>query len=339
MAIHPIPGSAEVLSGRDTPDVKTEISVEKREKTEAASSLGSTCSNSTVASAKLEFRNVAVPLGSDTLIAESQADPCEKSLLRSSSGSSVKVSEEEPCRTRRLATSAVTLETSSSVSSLCQGDGAGVGLQGPSSVSEQAVGRQGNESYNGSKAETGICEEPSPREGKEASPAADTSSPSKDSALSVDVCDVFDESLNRETHNSCMLGLDNVSTCSTNSEELDENSSHILGSNSSLHKAVQKPTKNENSGKASRFLVFSKMTSFRKTKPASLENQGSSSLFGSKAKIEELDAGKDDEDTASLLSFKSCSSGLVFHRKESYTSEYSDDDDFFYERPSSGSIC
>ncbi|XP_068880417.1 rho guanine nucleotide exchange factor 4 [Aphelocoma coerulescens] len=334
LATHLIPGSTEVLSGRDKPEVKTEISVEKREKTEAVSSLGFTCSNSTVASAKVEFRNVAVPLGSDKLIAESQEDPCEKSLIKSPSGSSVKVSEvseEEPCRTRRLVTSAVTLETSSSVSSLCQGDSADVGLQGPSTVSEQAGGRQGNESCNGSKAE--ICEEPSPREGKEGSPAADTSSPSKDGALSLDVCDVFDESLNRETHNTFMLGLDNLSTCSTNSEELDENSSHILGSNSSLHKAVQKPTKNENSGKASRFLVFSKMTSFRKTKPASLENQGGSSLFGSKVKIEELDAGKDDEDTASLLSFKSCSSGLVFHRKESYTSEYSDDDDLFYEKP------
>ncbi|KAM7043597.1 rho guanine nucleotide exchange factor 4 isoform 1-T1 [Acridotheres tristis] len=330
LATHPIPGSAEVLSGRDTAEVKTEIS---EEKTEAVSSFGFTFSNSAAASTKVEFGNVAVPLDSDRIIAESQTDPCEKSLIKSPSGSSVKVSEEEPCRTGTLVSGAVTLETSSSGRSLCQGDGSGVSLQGPSIVSGQAVGRQGKESCNGSKEEAGICEEPSPREGKEGSPAEDTSSPSKDSALSLDVSDVFDESLNRETHSTFMLGLDNVSTCSTNSEELDENSSHTLGSNSSLHKAVQKPTKNENSGKASRFLVFSKMTSSRKTKPASLENQGSSSIFGSKAKIEELDIAKDDEDTASLLSFKSSSSGLVFHRKESYTSEYSDDDDLFYERP------
>ncbi|XP_015492958.2 rho guanine nucleotide exchange factor 4 isoform X1 [Parus major] len=323
LATHPIPGRAEVLSGRDTAEVKPEISEEEREKTEAVSSLGFTCCNSTVTSAKVEFRNAAVLLGSDTIIAESQADPCEKSFIKSRSGSCVKVSREEPCRTG-------TLETSSSVSSVGQGDGAGVSLQGHSMVSKQAVGRQGKASCNGSEEETGICEEPSPREGKEGSPAEDTSSPSKDSALSLDVSDVFDESLNRETHSTFMLGLDNISTCSTNSEELDENSSHTLGSNSSLHKAVQKPTKNE---KASRFLVFSKMTSFRKSKLASLENQGSSSIFGSKAKTEELDVGKDDEDTASLLSFRSCSSGLVFHRKESYTSEYSDDDDLFYERP------
>ncbi|KAM3669839.1 rho guanine nucleotide exchange factor 4 isoform 1-T1 [Ammospiza maritima maritima] len=426
LATHPAPGSAEVLSGRDTTEVKPEISEEKREKTEVISSLGLTCSNSAVASAELEFRNVAVALGSDTLPAEIQTDPCEKTLVKSPSGSSVELSEDEHCRGRPLVTGAVPLETSSSVSSVCQeggagvslegpstvksqgrddvmtfeeepcrtkrgfefrreqlarsgfgnlgrsddqvskeeeckahgsteeglnitragtlemssnvsslwqGDGAGVSLHWPSMVSEQAVGRQGKESCKGSKEETGICEEPSSREGKEASPAEDTSSPSKDSALSLDVSDVFDESLNRETHSTFMLGLDNVSTCSTNSEELDEISSHILGSNSSLHKAVQKPTKNEYSGKSSRFLVFPKMTSFRKTKPASWESQGSSSIFGSKVKMEELDVGKDDDDTASLLSFKSCSSGLVFHRKESYTSEYSDDDDLFYERP------
>lgn len=427
LAIHPIPGSAEVLSDRDTAEVKAEISEEKREKTEAISSLGFTCSNSVVASAKVEFRNVALPLSSDTIIAESQTDPCEKSLVKCPSGSRVRVSEEGPCRAGTLGTGtlessssvssmcqgnaagvrfwtlegpsavksqarrgmmtseeepcktkqsfefkpeqlrksgfryprtshyqvskeegfkayrstgkglnitrAVTLETSSSVSSLCQGHGAGVSLQGPSIFSKQAVGRQGKERCNGSNEERGICIEPSPWERKEGSSAEDTSSPSKDSALSLDVSDVFDESLNRETHSTFMLGLDNVSTCSTNSEELEENSPHILGSNSSLYKTVQKPTRNENSGKASKFLVFSKMTSFRKTKPASWENEGSSSIFGSRAKTEELDVGKDDEDTASLLSFKSCSSDLLFHRKESYTSEYSDDDDLFYERP------
>ncbi|RMC02331.1 hypothetical protein DUI87_21499 [Hirundo rustica rustica] len=428
LAIHPLPGSTEIPSGKDAAEVKPETSEEKREKTEAASFLGLTCSNSAVSSAKVEFRNVALPLGSHTIIAESQMDSCEKSLVKCPSGSGVKASEEGSCRTGTLVSGAVTLETSSSVrsvyrgggagvslegpsvstvksqgrgdlmaseeepcktksgfefktgelgksgfrnpgmshyqvskeegfkahrstekglnitsamtldtssstSSLCEGHGADVSPQGPSIVSEQAIGRQGNERCNGSNEKPGICVEPSLWERKEGSPAEDTSSPSKDSALGLDVPDVFDESLNRETQSTFMLGLDNVSTCSTNSEELDENSSHTLGSNSSLHKTVQKPTKNENSGKASKFLVFSKMTSFRKTKPASWENQGSSSIFGTKAKTEELDVGKDDEDTASLLSFRSCSSGLLFHRKESYTSEYSDDDDLFYERP------
>ncbi|XP_032553276.1 rho guanine nucleotide exchange factor 4 isoform X1 [Chiroxiphia lanceolata] len=370
LAAHPIPGSVEVPPDRDTAEVEPKVSEEKREKNDAVSSLGFTCSNPTVTSEEVEFRSVTVPLSNDTLSAESQTDPCEELLIKSHSTGGVKVSEEEPCRTqtdfeleqfrksgsRKPGTrddqvskeeefkahqgreeglcviSAVTLETSSSVSSLCPGDGAD-DLQGPSIVSEQAVGRQGNEGCNGSKEEIGICEGPSPREGRQGSAAEDTANPSKDSALSLDVSDVFDESVNREIHNTCLLGLDNISTCSTNSEEMDDNLSHILGSNSSLYKAVQKPTKNENSGKASRFFVFSKMTSFRKTKPTTAENQGSSSFFGSKAKIEELEAGKDDEDTASLLSLKSCPSGLVFHRKESYTSEYSDDDDLFYERP------
>ncbi|KAK4819962.1 hypothetical protein QYF61_016116 [Mycteria americana] len=370
LATHLIPGSAEVLPGRDTAEEKPEFSQEKREKTDALSSLGFSCSNPTVTSAKVEFRSVTVPLGNDILIAESQADQCEEALLKSHSRSAVMISEKEPCRTKTrfeleteqfrkswaetrddqvskeeefkahqgreeslYITSAVTLEMCNDVSNLCQGDGADVDLQGPSIISEQAVDRQGTEGCNGSKEQIGICEEPSPSEGKEGSLAEDTASPSKDSALNLDVSDVFNYSVKRETHNACMLGLDNISTCSANSEEMDENSFHILGSNSSLYKAVQKPTKNGNSGKASRFLVFSKMTSFRKTKPATAENQGSSSFFGSKAKIEELDTGKEDEDTESLQSFKSCSSVSAFHRKESYTSEYSDDDDLFYERP------
>ncbi|KAM6259310.1 rho guanine nucleotide exchange factor 4 isoform 1-T1 [Spheniscus humboldti] len=369
LATHLVPGSAEVLPGRDTAEFKPEVSQEKREKTDAVSSLGFTFSNSTVTSAKVEFRSVTVPLGNDILIAESQADQCEEVLLKSHSRSGVMISQKEPCRTKTgfeleteqfrksqaetrddqvskeeefkahqgreeglCITSAVTLETCN-VSNLCQEDGADVDLQVPSIISEQAVGRQGTEGCNGSKEQISICEEPSPSEGKEGFPAEDTASPSRDSRLNLDVSDVFNYSVKRETHNACMLGLDNISTCSTNSEELDENSFHILGSNSSVYKAVQKPTKNGNSGKASRFLVFSKMTSFRKTKPATAENQGSSSFFGSKAKMEELDAGKEDEDTESLQSFKSCSSGSAFHRKESYASEYSDDDDLFYERP------
>ncbi|KAM6389761.1 rho guanine nucleotide exchange factor 4 isoform 2-T2 [Pluvialis apricaria] len=369
LATHFIPGSAEVLPGRDTAEEKPEVSQEKREKTDAVSSLGFTCSNSTVTSEQVEFRSVTVPLGNDILIAESQADQCEEALLKSHRRSGVMISEKEPCGTKTgfeleteqfrkswaetrddevskeeefkahqgreeglCITSAVTLEMCNG-SNLCQGDGADVNLQGPIIISEQAGGRQGTEGCNLPKEQIGICEELSPSEGKGGSAAEDAASPSKDSTLNLDVSDVFNCSMKRETHNACMLGLDNISTCSTNSEEMDENSVHILGSNSSLYKAVQKPTKNGNSGKASRFLVFSKMTSFRKTKPAIAENQGSSSLFGSKAKMEELDAGKEDEDTESLQSFKSCSSGSAFHRKESYASEYSDDDDLFYERP------
>ncbi|KAK2514396.1 hypothetical protein Q9233_014973 [Columba guinea] len=369
LATHLIPGGAEVLPGRDTAEEKTEVSQEKREETDAVSSSGLIYSNSMVTSAKVEFESVTVPLDYNTLIAESQADQCEEAVFKSHSRSGVMISEKEPCRTktgfeiereqlRRSwaeirddqvskeeefkvhqggeegldISSAVTLERCN-VSDLCRGDGADADHQGPIIISEPAAGRQGIESCNDSIEQMGICEEPSPGEGKEGSPAEDTASPSKDSTQNPDVSDYLNCSVKRETHETCVLGLDNISTCSTNSEEMDENSFHIPGGHSSLYKAVQKPTKNGNNGKASRFLVFSKMTSFRKTKPAITENQGSSSLFGTKAKMEELGAGKEDEDTESLQSFKSCSSGSAFHRKESYTSEYSDDDDLFYERP------
>ncbi|XP_069721072.1 rho guanine nucleotide exchange factor 4 isoform X1 [Phaenicophaeus curvirostris] len=369
LATRPIPGSAEVLPGREEAEEKLEFSQEKSEKTDAVSSLGLTCNNSTETTAKVEFRGVIVPLGNDVLIAESQAGQCEV-LLKSHSRSGVMISEKDPCGTKTgfeleteqfrksqaetkddqvskeeefkalqgrkegsYVTSAITLETCS-VGYLCQGEPANVDLQGPSIISEQAVGRQAAGDWsNCSNEQIGTCEEPSPSEGKEGSSAEDTASPSKESTLNLDVSNVFNSSEKRETHNTCMLGLDNISTCSTNSEEMDENLFHTLGSNTSLYKAAQKPTKNGNSGKASRFLVFSKMTSFRKTKPVTAENHGSSSFFGSKARMEELDAGKEDEDTESLQSFKSYSFGSAFHRKESYASEYSDDDDLFYERP------
>ncbi|OPJ79233.1 hypothetical protein AV530_005130 [Patagioenas fasciata monilis] len=287
LATHLIPGGAEALPGRDTAEEKTEVSQEKREETDAVSSSGFIYSNSTLTSAKVEFGSVTVPLDNNTLIAESQADQCEEAVFKSHSRSGVMISEKEPCRTktgfelereqlRRSwaeirddqvskeeefkvhqggeegldISSAVTLERCN-VSDLCQGDGADADHQGPIIISEQAASRQGTEGCNDSMEQMGICEEPSPGEGKEGSPA-DTASPSEDSTQNPDASDHLNCSVKRETHDACMLGLDNISTCSTNSEEMDENSFHVLG---------------------------------------------------------------------------------AFHRKESYTSEYSDDDDLFYERP------
>uniref|UniRef100_A0A669QV87 Rho guanine nucleotide exchange factor 4 n=1 Tax=Phasianus colchicus TaxID=9054 RepID=A0A669QV87_PHACC len=357
-------GNAEPLHDGDTAEGKTDISQEQSKK--AVSSFALTSSNSTITSGKVEFSSVTAPLSNDALIAENPADKCEEVLLKSGSRSGVMILETEPHGAKTdleleteqfrkpwaetkddqvtkeeefqahqgreedgCVTRAVVLEKCS-VSSLNEGDGAYEDLQGPSSTSEQVVGDEG---CSGSNEPRVFCEEPPPRGGMEASPAENTASSRKDSAWNLDVCDVFNYSVKREAHSACCMGLDNISTCSTNSEEMDENAFHVLGSNSSLHKAVQKPTKNGNSGKASRFFVFSKMTSFRKTKPVTAENQGSSSIFGSGAKTEELEGGKEDEDTESLQSFKSCSSGSAFHRKESYASEYSDDDDLFYERP------
>ncbi|OXB55344.1 hypothetical protein ASZ78_000691 [Callipepla squamata] len=357
-------GNAEPLHDGDTADEKTEISQEQSKK--AVSSLALISSNSTIMSGKLEFSSVTAPLSSDVLIAENPADKCEEVLLKSHSRSGVMVYETEPHRAKTdmeleteqfrkpwaetkndrvtkeeefkahqgreedgYITRAVVVGTCS-VSNLCGREGAYEDLQQPSITSEEVVG---DEVCSGSNEQRGTSEEPPPREGMEASPAENTASSRKESAWSLDMCDVFNYSVKREAHSVCCMGLDNISTCSANSEEMDESSFHVLGSNSSLYKAVQKPTKNGNSGKASRFFVFSKMTSFRKTKPVAAENQGSSSFFGSRAKTEELDGGKEDEDTESLQSFKSCSSGSAFHRKESCASEYSDDDDLFYERP------
>ncbi|XP_027753752.1 uncharacterized protein LOC114064689 [Empidonax traillii] len=97
LATQPIPGSAEVPPDRDTAEIKPEVSEEKREKTDAVSSLGFTCSNPTATREEVEFRSVTVPLSNDTLNAESQTDPCKEVLIKSHSPSSVKVSEEEPC--------------------------------------------------------------------------------------------------------------------------------------------------------------------------------------------------------------------------------------------------
>ncbi|XP_065604005.1 rho guanine nucleotide exchange factor 4 [Cyrtonyx montezumae] len=355
-------GNAEPLHDGDTAEEKTEISQEQSKKT--VSSLALISSNSTIMSGKLEFSSVTAPLSSDVLIAENPADKYEEVLLKSHSRSGVVVFETEPHRAKTdleleteqfrkpwaetkndrvtkeeefkahqgreedgYITRAVVVGTCS-VSNLCGREAAYEDLQQPSITSEEVVG---DGVCSGSNKQRGTCEEP--REGMEASPAENTASSRKESAWSLDMCDVFNYSVKREAHSVCCMGLDNISTCSANSEEMDESSFHVLGSNSSLYKAVQKPTKNGNSGKASRFFVFSKMTSFRKTKPVAAENQGSSSFFGSRAKTEELDGGKEDEDTESLQSFKSCSSGSAFHRKESCASEYSDDDDLFYEKP------
>uniref|UniRef100_A0A8C2YDA0 Rho guanine nucleotide exchange factor 4 n=1 Tax=Coturnix japonica TaxID=93934 RepID=A0A8C2YDA0_COTJA len=366
-------GNGEPLHGGDIAEEKKDISqaeekkdISQEQSKKAVSSFAFTSNNSTMVSGKVEFSSVTDPLSNDMLIAENPMDKCEDVLLKSDSRSGVVIFETEPRRAEtdveleteqfgkqraeikddqvtkeeefqahqvgeedEYVTRVVVLETCN-VSNLSEGDGAYEDLQGSSSTSEQVVGDEG---CSGSNEPRGICEEPPPREGMEASPAENTASSRKDSAWNLDVCDVFNYSVKREAHSACCMGLDNISTCSANSEEMDENSFHVLGSNSSLYKAVQKPTKNGNSGRASRFFVFSKMTSFRKTKPIAAENQGSSSFFGSRAKTEELDGGNEDEDTESLQSFKSCSSGSAFHRKESYASECSDDDDLFYERP------
>ncbi|XP_058846096.1 uncharacterized protein LOC117423322 isoform X6 [Acipenser ruthenus] len=67
--------------------------------------------------------------------------------------------------------------------------------------------------------------------------------------------------------------LQDADGISTNSEEMDDNFYTFLGSNNSLHKAVQKQTsKSSTTGKTSKS-VFSKMPSFRRKKKASRDNK------------------------------------------------------------------
>ncbi|XP_060097882.1 rho guanine nucleotide exchange factor 4 isoform X1 [Heteronotia binoei] len=141
-----------------------------------------------------------------------------------------------------------------------------------------------------------------------------------DASLKIDNLDVVSKT-----------SLDNISTGSTNSEETDENMFNFQGNNSSFYKAVQKNNQakvTEKSPKHSKFLGFSKMASFRKTKPMIAENQGST-----KNKREELGRQEEGEVEDSTKSLQNSSSSSTSHSKDSCLAEYSDDDDLFYERP------
>ncbi|XP_062988517.1 LOW QUALITY PROTEIN: rho guanine nucleotide exchange factor 4 [Elgaria multicarinata webbii] len=135
--------------------------------------------------------------------------------------------------------------------------------------------------------------------------------------------DICDSSVKMNNQDNSTTGLDNVSMGSTNSEEMDENVFNFLGSNNSFYKAVQRNSKagaTEKSAKHLKFLAFSKMASFRKSKLTFAESQDSI-----KTKAEILDGDKGDEVEEGLKSISSSS--------PAFQSEYSDDDDLFYERP------
>ncbi|KAJ6669132.1 hypothetical protein lerEdw1_007941 [Lerista edwardsae] len=138
-------------------------------------------------------------------------------------------------------------------------------------------------------------------------------------------------SVKTDNQDKTTMGLDNISTSSTNSEEMDENILNFLGSNSSFYRAVQRNRKAmapEKSPKQSKFLSFSKMASFRKTKLMTAESQESI-----KAKTEPLDVDKRNELEDELRCIQSSSSICALQSKENCLAEYSDDDDLFYERP------
>ncbi|XP_020658732.3 rho guanine nucleotide exchange factor 4 isoform X1 [Pogona vitticeps] len=129
--------------------------------------------------------------------------------------------------------------------------------------------------------------------------------------LNPDTCDTSGKA---DSQDNSTVGLDNISLGSTNSEE---NLFNFPGINSSFYKAVQRNNKagaTEKSAKHSKFLAFSKMASFRKNKLMSPENQDSI-----RTKTERLDGSKGEE----------MEDGL----KPVSLTEYSDDDDVFYDRP------
>uniref|UniRef100_A0A8C3I1N2 Rho guanine nucleotide exchange factor 4 n=1 Tax=Chrysemys picta bellii TaxID=8478 RepID=A0A8C3I1N2_CHRPI len=366
LPIQPISGNEEVTAAGSTGQEESEIVQQQVERTDPDLSLKLSCSGFPVTTIKNESSGANLHLEDVTIPSKEKADACIGAHLKSPGIIIGGICPVEPCRTNAgvqsetellkkslfetrdskvteenefnisqgleqdiCGTSATALEKNR-ISGLCQGDGAYGDTFGSIISCVHRLEKKETESCNISKEQIGISEDSPSRELKLGSTVEELASLSKDNEQNPNETDAFNCIVKTESQEASALGLDNVSTSSANSEEMDENSFHFLGSNSSLYKAVQKQTK---TGKPSKFLVFSKIASFKKTKTAAAENQGSSSFFGSKTKTEELDAGKEDDDTESLQSFKSSSPSSAFQRKESYTSEYSDDDDLFYERP------
>ncbi|XP_008104692.2 LOW QUALITY PROTEIN: rho guanine nucleotide exchange factor 4 [Anolis carolinensis] len=141
--------------------------------------------------------------------------------------------------------------------------------------------------------------------------------------------DICENSVKADNQDNSTAGLDNISTGSTNSEEMDENLCNLLGSSNSFYKTLQRNNKvgtTDKSAKHSKFLAFSKMASFRKTKLASAESQDS---IQTKTEVIDGDKGEEMEDSVKPID----SPTSAFQSKENSFAEDSDDDDLFYEKP------
>ncbi|KAG9343605.1 hypothetical protein JZ751_013775 [Albula glossodonta] len=118
-----------------------------------------------------------------------------------------------------------------------------------------------------------------PESARDESPSTD--SEPQESTSSPELCgskatspmpngDVVHEGHHTPTNVSC-----DPDTTSTNSEETDDSAYSLLGSNSSLHKAVKnKGARAGSTGKTSKFSVFSRIPSFRKSKNSAREGKG-----------------------------------------------------------------
>ncbi|XP_069069812.1 rho guanine nucleotide exchange factor 4 isoform X2 [Pleurodeles waltl] len=131
--------------------------------------------------------------------------------------------------------------------------------------------------------------------------------------------------------------LDNISTGSTNNEDLEDNGRCLLGSNSSLYKAVQKPLHNGTAGKSNKFLAFHKITSFKKNKTLFAEDPDHQRQ---NIRLKDLETMRDENENESSRPTGKCTRNTLspasnpvnrkFCTKEEYhISENSDDDDFF----------
>ncbi|XP_028586481.2 LOW QUALITY PROTEIN: rho guanine nucleotide exchange factor 4 [Podarcis muralis] len=242
------------------------------------------------------------------------------------------VADESVTKNRQRDTCVITAGTQeiNSNSNLCQNVIAGDKTLGHNVHSKQIIEKEGTKHCDTARGKTGFCEG-SPSTGLNRSfSAEEPKCISRDSQWnpSTDICDT---NVRMDSQDNTTTGLDNISMESTNSEELNENLFNFLGSNSSFYKAVQRNNKagaTEKSSKQSKFLAFSKMASFRKSKLMSSENQDSV-----KAKTETLDGDKGDEIEDDLKYIQSSSPSSAFQSKERCLAEYLDDDDLFYEKP------
>uniref|UniRef100_A0A5F8GW47 Rho guanine nucleotide exchange factor 4 n=1 Tax=Monodelphis domestica TaxID=13616 RepID=A0A5F8GW47_MONDO len=106
-----------------------------------------------------------------------------------------------------------------------------------------------------------------------------------------------------------------------NCEELEAPSNNV-----SVYKASPKGGKTGIAGRPSRFLVFPKMTSFKKNKTSGAEHFLGSSTHPSKGKAEDVDVGKDDGVQQGFQAPNTDLLSMITLNKESSILEYSDEE-------------
>ncbi|XP_074157791.1 rho guanine nucleotide exchange factor 4 isoform X1 [Sminthopsis crassicaudata] len=124
------------------------------------------------------------------------------------------------------------------------------------------------------------------------------------------------------------VGFDNISC-----EDLESPSLHHLTSNGSLYKASLKGSKTGIAGRPSKFLIFPKMASFKKSRTPGIENFLGSSTRISKVKVEDPDVSKDDGVQQASQALNTDLSSMITPSKESCTLEYSDDEELNEKHP------